>query len=314
MKLKTTLEQWLTLLEVDKAGSIQAAAQKLHKSHTTLLYAVRKLEDQIGVPLVRIQGRRAVLTEEGKALLRRATPMLEQARGLEDIALQLSQDVESDITVTIDHLCNRQWLYGPLSEFMSHNKGTSVHIRETSLSGTQSAVTEQEADIAIINLPVTNHLAEAFGTVTMIPVVSAQHTLAHREQVCMEDLLVETQIVIRDLGGNEAQVKQDVGWLKAQRRITVDNFDHAITAVQAGLGFCRLPEHMLSELENQHFDNPSQSSQPLVRLPLEGGSQYQVPLHITLPKAGLTGPAAKALYRCLLTDSQKRMDYSLAGT
>ncbi len=53
---------------------------------------------------------------------------------------------------------------------------------------------------------------------------------------------------------------------------------------------------------------PDQSSQSLVRLPLEGGSQYQVPLHITLPKAGLTGPAAKALYRCLLSEASTRAD------
>ena len=107
MKLKTTLDQWNTLLEVDKAGSFQAAATQLHKSHTTLIYAINKLEHQLGVSLVRIQGRRAVLTDEGKSLLRRATPMLEQARGLEVISTQLAQGIEAEITVTIDHLCNR---------------------------------------------------------------------------------------------------------------------------------------------------------------------------------------------------------------
>jgi len=40
MRLKTTLDQWLTLIEIDKAGSIQAAASRLNKSHTTLIYAI----------------------------------------------------------------------------------------------------------------------------------------------------------------------------------------------------------------------------------------------------------------------------------
>lgn len=57
MRLKTTLDQWLTLHEIDRHGSIQAAATALNKSHTTLIYAVRKLEDQLGVTLVTVEGR-----------------------------------------------------------------------------------------------------------------------------------------------------------------------------------------------------------------------------------------------------------------
>ena len=72
MRLKTTLEQWLTLFEIDRAGSIQAAAAALNKSHTTLIYAVRKLEEQLGVPLLKVEKRRAILTDDGKSLLRRA--------------------------------------------------------------------------------------------------------------------------------------------------------------------------------------------------------------------------------------------------
>jgi len=86
MRLKTTLDQWQTLYEIDRAGSIQAAALQLNKSHTTLIYALRKLEDQLGVTLVQVEGRRAVLSEDGKSLLRRASSMLEQARELELIS------------------------------------------------------------------------------------------------------------------------------------------------------------------------------------------------------------------------------------
>jgi len=111
MRLKTTLDQWLTLYEIDRAGSIQAAAAQLNKSHTTLIYALRKLEDQLGVSLVQIVGRKAVLTDSGKSLLRRAGSMLEQARELEEISTQLAQGIESEITIAIDHLCDRQWLY-----------------------------------------------------------------------------------------------------------------------------------------------------------------------------------------------------------
>ncbi len=301
MKLKTTLEQWLTLQAIDEAGSIQAAASRVHKSHTTLLYSVRKLEDQLGVALVTVKGRRAVLTEQGHTLLRRASPMLEQAQSLESIAEQLVQGMESEIRITMDHLCNREWLYQPLAEFMAHNSATSVHIRETSLSATQQAVTEQQTEIAIVTLPITNYHAEAFGQVLMRPAVAPHHELAQRGAIHMDDLLTATQIVIRDLLPDEGELssedKQNVGWLRSQRRITVDNFDHALSAVRAGVGFCRLPDHVLAKVENAD----------LVRLNLQGGQQYQVPLHLVLPCQACTGPAAQALYDCLLAHARTRL-------
>ena len=300
MRPRTTLDQWLTLIQVDKAGSIQAAANQLNKSHTTLIYAIKKLEEQLGVSLVRIKGRRAVLTDDGKALIRRAAPMLDQALELEVISSQLSKGIESEITITIDHLCDRDWLYSPLSEFMKKNKGTSVQIRETSLSSTLDAVIEQQSDIAIINIPIANHLAEAFGIVTMIPVVSRNHPLAQKNSIGMEDLLTVTQIVVRDLGSHQVIEKQNVGWLKSQQRLTVDNFDHAWKAVHQGLGFCRMPDHMLEKSD----------STEIVQLPLQGGVRYQVPMHLVVPKMGRTGPAATALYELLLADVNRRMTNS----
>ncbi|HAS64134.1 MAG TPA: LysR family transcriptional regulator, partial [Vibrio sp.] len=162
MRLKTTLEQWQTLHYIDQAGSIQAAAQALNKSHTTLIYSVKKLEQQLGIELIAVQGRRAVLTEHGKTLLRRADSMLEQAHELEMISTQLSSGVESQITVSIDHLCNPNWLYQPMQRFLQDNSATSIQVIETSLSKTTEMVVSEQADIAIINLPITNYPAEAF--------------------------------------------------------------------------------------------------------------------------------------------------------
>ncbi len=80
MRLKTTLEQWQTLQAIEQAGSIQSAAVMLNKSHTTLIYSVKKLEDQLGIKLIEVKGRKGTgLTEHGQTILRRAQSMLEQA-------------------------------------------------------------------------------------------------------------------------------------------------------------------------------------------------------------------------------------------
>lgn len=295
MRLKTTLEQWQTLHQIDQAGSIQAAAITLNKSHTTLIYAVRKLEEQLGIELVAVQGRRAVLTEHGKTLLRRAHSMLEQARELEMISQQLSSGIESQITIAIDHLCDPSWLYQPMQQFLATNSATSIQVVETSLSKTTEMVVTEQADIAIINLPITNYPAEAFGITTMVPVIASHHPLASKASLCLADLATTCQIVVRDLGDRSAN-KRDVGWLKSRQRITVDNFDHAFRAVEQGVGFCRLPLHVVEQ----------RRSDKITVINLEQSERYQVALHITLPKGAKTGPAATAFYQQLLQQTPSR--------
>lgn len=296
MRLKSTLEQWMTLQEVDRAGSIQAAALALNKSHTTLIYSLKKLEDQLGVKLVEVKGRRASVTEHGKSLLRRASSMLDQARELEDMSQQISAGVESEITVAIDHLCDPTLLYQPMAQYLQRNSTTSIQVVETSLSKTTEMVLSEQADIAIITLPVTNYPAQVLSMTRMVPVVSSKHPLARQDNVCMADFATHCQVVIRDLGANASeQREQNVGWLKANQRITVDNFDHAFRAVEQGVGFCRLPEHIIA----------TRNRGQITVLTVEHNDKYQVPLHITLPKGAKTGPAARCFYDLLLAQQKK---------
>jgi DNA-binding transcriptional LysR family regulator len=61
---------------VAETGSIRRAAELLHLSPTALSKAVKVLEREVGVELVRPQGRGIALTDEGRVLARRAGPVL----------------------------------------------------------------------------------------------------------------------------------------------------------------------------------------------------------------------------------------------
>ena len=297
MRFKTTLEQWTTLQAIDRSGSIQAAANQLNKSHTTLIYAIKKLEEQLALKLIEIKGRKAILTLEGKTILRRADAMLEQAQQLEVIGKQLSAGVETEITLSIDHLCDPRWVYPSIKTFYQENLITSIQLVETTLSITQASVLSKKVDVAVINIPITNYPADIFGNTQMITVAASEHSLALKDKVSLADLKTETQIVIRDPTSNADEEGENVGWLKSEQRLTLDNFEQALVAVKAGIGFCRLPQHMI-EMNN---DNK------ITCLNLEYSKSYQIPTHLTLPKGDETGPAAKRLYEILLESADSRL-------
>jgi alpha-N-arabinofuranosidase len=74
--MSTTLDAWEILQTVAQLGGFAPAAEKLNRSQSTISYAIGRLQDQLGIRLFEIQGRKAQLTEVGMALLADAEPHL----------------------------------------------------------------------------------------------------------------------------------------------------------------------------------------------------------------------------------------------
>ena len=71
---RTTLEQWRMFQAVVEHGGFAQAAEAVHKSQSSINHAVHKLQEQIGLPLLEVVGRKAQLTDAGRLMLRRAAP------------------------------------------------------------------------------------------------------------------------------------------------------------------------------------------------------------------------------------------------
>src|SRR3546814_13105103 len=95
--LKTTLEQWRVLQAIVEHGGYAQAAEALHRSQSSVSYMVARLQEQLGVPLLTIEGRKARLTESGKALLVQASDLLDDAARLEQRAARLEQGWEAQV-------------------------------------------------------------------------------------------------------------------------------------------------------------------------------------------------------------------------
>src|ERR1035437_5216482 len=74
-RMNTTIDQWEVLEAVVELGSFAAAASKMNRSQSTISYAVSRLQEQFKTPLLGMKGRKAQLTEAGKALLADVEPL-----------------------------------------------------------------------------------------------------------------------------------------------------------------------------------------------------------------------------------------------
>ncbi len=281
--VRTTLEQWAVLASVVDEDGFGAAAEALHKSQSAVSYAIARLQEALGVDVLAIDGRKAVLTAHGKTLLKRARPLLRDLEGIEALARSLQQGWEPELKLVVDVAFPRPRLLAIVAELQQLCPNTEMQVSDAVLSGAEEAITEQRADVVVsAHLPV-DQLGELLLTVTFVAVAQPGHPLfALDRPLTANDLSKHIQVVVRDSG---LKHPRDEGWLGAERRCTVGSMEASLAMVTAGLGYAWLPEHLTSE---------AMLKGELQALPLEMGGSRPVPLHLVLVRPETAGPAARA--------------------
>lgn len=283
MLAKTSLEQWAVLSAVvDKGGFAQAAAH-LHRSQSAVSYSVSRLQAAIGLPLLEIAGRKAVLTPHGRTLLARARALLRDLDTLESLARSLAHGWEPELKLVVDVAYPRTRLLAIVAELQQSCPGTQMQLSDVVLSGAEEAISQGLGDLVITSRVPPGFLGDHLLDVNFIAVARPDHALFKVDhELTTEDLISHVQAVVRDSGTIHPR---DEGWLGAERRFTVSSIEASLATVLAGLAYAWLPEHLLVE--------PLRDGR-LRRLPLALGGMRTVALHIVLAHPTLLGPAARA--------------------
>lgn len=283
-KHKTTLEQWRIIQAVVDHGGYAQAAEALYRSPSSLNHAVSKLQQQLGVEILEVRGRKAFLTPQGEVLLRRSRQLTEGAYQLETLADNLEIGWEPEITLAVEPLIPRQQLFNTLKDFYPDSRGTRLRIKETIITGTSEAITEGSADLVICGTLPKGYLGESLGTIEMIAVTRSDHPLQLLDAPIDQQILSnELQIVISDSG---RKPQENQGWLRSEQRWTVDNFDAAIDLLATGIGFCWLPRHRVAEAIQAGL---------LKALQIREGDVRTIPIYLVIPKPDQLGPCAQEL-------------------
>jgi len=192
------------------------------------------------VRVFEIRGRKAVLTEAGKVLYRRARTLLEEAAQLERGAAAMAKDWQPEIRIAVEHVFPTWLLLEALAEFARERPETRLEIFETVMTGTSELLAEGKVDIAIGDRPASG-AATALIRLRAVPVASPAHPLHQLKRTLTErDLKRHRRIFVRD---TSTQRKPEVSGVEL--RWTVSNKATSIRALVMGLGFAWLPEDVV---------------------------------------------------------------------
>ena len=280
---RTSLEHWAVLAAVVDEDGFGPAARVLHKSQSAVSYAIARLQEALGLELLAIDGRKAVLTAHGKTLLNRVRPLIRDLDSLELLARSLTQGWEPELKLVVDVAFPRQRLLAVVAELQELCPNTEVQVSDAVLSGGEEAITEHRADVVVTPHLPADQLGDLLLTVSFIAVAYPRHPLFDLERpLTSTDLSKHLQVVVRDSGVKQPR---DEGWLGAERRCTVSSMEASLAMVKAGLGYAWLPDHLTADAIRDGT---------LRTLPLDVGSSRPVALHLVLVRPETAGPAARA--------------------
>jgi len=290
---RITLDQWRCLAAVVNAGGYAQAAAQLHKSQSSVTYAVQKLESSLGIKAFELKGRRSVLTPTGQMLYRRAQVLLEDAGSLERAARKVSAGWETEISIAVEVIFPTWLLLQCLDHFSNESPQTRIEVFETVLGGAPEAIEKGQVELAVSAMIPAGYAGEPLSLVRFIAVANPNHPL-HRmdRELSMQDLRKHRHLVVRDSGSRRdkrAQIEIDQRW-------TLTNMSTSIGAASRGYGFMWLPEDKIrAEL----------AEGSLKQLPIRGGSERLVQLYLVFADREAAGPGTLRLAELLREETER---------
>lgn len=175
---RTTLEQWVVLQTVIEQGSYAQAALVLNRSQSSVSYALSGLQERLGLSLLEIHGRKAVLTEQGRALLVQASPLITAFLQLEHRAAGLKDGIRTELSLVVDSVFPKNRLFRALKAFQQQFPDTRVHLTEILRGESIEQLNERSADLYITTLAPENAIHGRFLLdVDFVPVAKSDHAL-----------------------------------------------------------------------------------------------------------------------------------------
>ncbi len=292
---RISLEQWRALVAVVEAGGYAQAAGQIHKTQSTVSYAVQKIEQQLDVKLFEIKGRKAVLTPAGQVLYRRAQLLLERAASLERGAQSFAAGWEPEVRIAVEILFPTWVLLRSLERFAGKRPEIRVQLHETVLGGTDEILLEKRVDFAVTPFVAQGSVGTPLMRLRTIAAAHPDHPLHHLGRpVTLDDLREHRQLVIRDSAVH--RTRESGAWLGAEQRWTVSHKATQIAAACMGLGFAWFGEETIRrELE----------AGELKPLPMQEGGERFGQFYLVFADPENPGKAATRLAEILKEDVAK---------
>ncbi len=239
------------LREVDRQGSMTAAAQALHLTQSALSHAMRKLERQLGTDLWLREGRSLRPTDAGQYLLDVANHLLPQLEHAESSLKQMARGTRGTLRIGMEcHPCY-QWLLKVVAQYLPKWPDVDVDVKQKFRFGGIGALLDHEIDLLVTPDPEPRPglRFEPVFDYEQVLVVARSHPLAHMRFVepaqLADEVLITYPVAIERLDVYTQFLMPEGVTPRAHR--TIESTDLILEMVACGRGVGALPRWLVEE-------------------------------------------------------------------
>ena len=182
----------IQFLQIAKDGSYTKAAENLFLVQSTLSKTVQSLETELGVKLLRKNGKQVSLTDFGERLVELATPIVNQFNQIPQLIMEdVSKDV-GIVNIATTPLLGGLYLGKIIARFGAAYPNIQLHITEGSTISVRDSVLNSTCDVGFCILNVLT----SDSNLTNIPLfkkeiavaLNRESPLAAKQKIRMQDL------------------------------------------------------------------------------------------------------------------------------
>jgi DNA-binding transcriptional LysR family regulator len=244
-----TLRQLKVFEAVARHLSFSRAAEELHLTQPAVSMQVKQLEEQAGLPLTEMVGKKVFLTGAGEEIARHARRIAQQLREADE-ALDAIKGVRGG-RLSIGVISTAKY-FAPrlLAEFLHRKPGIELDLRVNNREAVVRLLADNEIDLAIMGQPPQDFatVAEGFADHPLVIIAAPDHPLAARKQIAPA-LLGDETFLIREAGsGTRATMERyfaDAG-IAPRHMMELGNNETIKQAAMAGLGIAFISAHAVS--------------------------------------------------------------------
>jgi LysR family transcriptional regulator, regulator for metE and metH len=237
--------------EVDRQGTMTAAAAALFLTQSALSHAMRKLEQSLGTAIWLREGRGLLLTQAGQHLLEVANHLLPQLEHAEQSLRQFAQGTRGNLRIGMEcHPCY-QWLLKVVAVYLPRWPEVDVDVRQKFRFGGIGALLDHEIDLLVTPDPEPRPglRFEPVFDFEQVLVVSRAHPLAgarHVEPLQLAGETLFTYPVKPDRLDVYTQFLTPAGVTPLAHKV-IESTDLMLQMVASGRGVAALPRWLVEE-------------------------------------------------------------------
>lgn len=194
------LHQLRYYLAVARTRNFSRAAEQCHVAQPSLSQQIMKLEDELGERLFERTKREVSLTPAGELFRQHAEQVLDGVEQARDCVRELGSVLRGRVLLGALPTIAPYYLPERLRTFTADNPQVEIVVHEDTTERLVRAVLSKEVDAAVLSLPVERAglAAEEFFDEDLLVALPADHPLAGRRALALDDLEQESFILMKE--------------------------------------------------------------------------------------------------------------------